>query len=102
MKRNSAIDPGIQAVSEFGALADYDKIWLVDGRGYISECGALLSYGEIWRVESHDHTLAVVTADSKEQPDAEFPTERNSEERQQRAADPDNQNRPALNSFKEL
>jgi hypothetical protein len=72
MERNSAIDPGIQAASEFGALTHHDEVWLVDGRGYITECGARMSYGEIWLVESHDRTTAVVFADRREAPDYEF------------------------------
>ena len=58
MKGIPTIDPGIEAVSELGALAPYDAIWMVDGRDYISECGSLMSYGEIWVVESHGHHRA--------------------------------------------
>ena len=94
MERNSAIDPGIQALSEFGALTRYDEIWRIDGRDYITVRGALLSYGEIWRVESHDRTIAVVVADSKEERNAEFPDGRNYEERHQPVADAGDQNRP--------
>lgn len=65
MKRKTAIDLGIETVSEFGALTHYDRIWLVDRRAYITECGALMSNGEIWLVKSHDRTTLAI-ADGKE------------------------------------
>ena len=66
MKRKPAIDLGIETVSEFGALTNYDGIWLVDPRNHITECGAFMSNGEIWLVKSHDRTTALAIADSKE------------------------------------
>ena len=71
MERKLTVDFDIEAVSEFGALAHYDEIWLVDHRDYISQRGVAMSYGEIWRVESHDRTTALVITDSKEATDAE-------------------------------
>jgi len=53
----------IAAVSELGALTQYDEIWLVDHRDYITECGALQSNGEFWLVRFHDRTTALVIAD---------------------------------------
>src|SRR5262249_33808256 len=81
MKRNTTIDPGIEALSEFGALAHYDETWLVDRRDYITECGAPMSDGEIWRVNYHDRTTALVVADGKEAQDSEFPVGGNHEEK---------------------
>jgi hypothetical protein len=54
MKTTPTIDLCIAAVSELGALTNYDEIWLVDHRDYITECGALTSNGDIWLVRSYD------------------------------------------------